>query len=104
MSDLIDRTDLRGRADALRAVKYLPPLAGDSSYGLTYTRGLTGLVTPLFTALGADLDAIADTLRGAGITGDPADYQDNVVSHWLRHLLGPGYYVYGADGYVVDLA
>jgi hypothetical protein len=99
----ISRTALAKRADALRAVKYQPPLAEDSSYGAAYIQGLTALAGELFAALGTDLDAIADTLRAAGIAGDAADPERNTVSIWLRHLLGPGYYAYSLYGYAVDL-
>ena len=90
-------------ANALRAIKYQAPLADDSSYGAAYTQGLTALAAELFASLGDDLDAIADTLRASGITGDPADVQQNAVSNWLRSLLGPGYYSYSLNGYAIDL-
>jgi hypothetical protein len=102
MPDL-DPIALRARADALRAIKDQTPLADNSSYGAAYTQGLTALASELFAALGDDLDAIADTLRGAGITGDPSEFDRNAVSNWLRSLLGPGYYAHGLDGFQIDL-
>jgi hypothetical protein len=107
-----DAGELRRQADALRAIKYTPPLGEDSSYSAAYTRSVAELAAELFATLGATADQVGDTLRAAGITGHTweghmvgetrAD-RLNPVSAWLRSLLGPGYYRYSSGEYQIDL-
>lgn len=103
---------LAERADALRAVKYLPPLAEGSSYSVAYTEGLAALAAEVFDHLG-DIDQVGDTLRAAGVVGHTIEgrmvgesraQRLNPVSAWLHSLFGPGHYEYfGGSAYQIDL-
>jgi hypothetical protein len=93
----------RERADHLRTIKYTPPLDDEFDYSFAYLDGLAELVTELLTDLGDDLLGIGDKMRAAGITGDPEDPENSVISNWLRAQLGPGRYAHGAYGFTADL-
>jgi hypothetical protein len=108
---LTNSTDFRGRADALRAIKFASPLTETTGYGTAYTEGVAALAADLFATLGETPEQVGDTLRAAGVVGHCWEGRmvgeacaDRLypVSAWLLSLLGPGYYRYSGE-YQIDL-